>query len=625
MCIRDREEGVKLVSNSTSSETLTIKVYLAKYKKGECGWLSPVFYRVFDESGSVELNEWSFLYSNEKYSVYSMFAYELPDSLPYDGELPPASEAPFVRYEAFETVWDRKRCEYSDLANSFSTTKGSDYWVLTSSDEDQCVYSYVKSTPFGCDNEVPSTDDIDLDSDCSCTPESSSSSISSSSSSTEEMSTVSTSSSSEKISSESSSLNSESSEELLSAKNVDPIYMRVLGEPFNDYQFVLDQISSNVWQATSHSAETLTTGTITLTMEESGRFVLDMNVVVNGCSMVVVDSVLSNIKNDNFASYGSYLKGLAPLDKTRITVPCVVDGEEVTEYSCVFSHESMQTNTGKNKSVGQVVLDYEQNELQVDLEYDKINLYLSKATNVADSAGSCRAWGFFCLENNDDGTWSVESDREFVRLEYTQGGAFNLTRRYAVSATETEEISMRIPFQDVVNDGLSGYNGFSGLTVVGRNNIAGGVEESNSSDICNDADTLVVLYANEVCSQNSSYFPYQGDLTLTINGGDWDGRDSYDLEFRQINSNLAVWNFSTNSSSSSHEYATLFSQDGTLWKLNLGKFNGSQRSHLYAEFISEGRNQNGFKGIFVKVPRSNMNLSGARSSSDATLMITRKV
>jgi hypothetical protein len=620
------KEGVQLVTNSGDLENLVIKVYFAKYRKGECDWEDPIFHKIFEESDSIELDQWEFLYSNENHSVYSIFSYDLPTTLPFDGALPPVEEAPFLRYETFTTTWDRKQCVYGTFATSLSETVGTGEWVVESSDEDQCVLSYTKTTPFGCDNSVPSTEDIDLGDDCSCTPESSSSSSSDSSSSSIKKSSSSSDSSDSSLSSETSSDNSESSEERLSAKNVPTIYMRIIGEPFNDYQFVLNQTSSTTWQATSHDAETLTTGTIDLSMAESGRFTLSMNLVVDNCPIVVSNSVLSNIKNDNFASFGTYLKGIAPIDKTKITTKCEIDGVELDEYSCIFSHESMQTIGGKNKGLSQIILDYELTEMQVDLEYEKINLYMSRAANetINNPNDICRGWGFFCLNNNEDGTWTFQNDNELVKLEYTDGGAFNLTRRYSTSSTTTEEISMRIPFQDVVNDGVLEYDGFTGLTTIGRNNIEGGVLNVTAEDICNDVDTVVAFYASDSCGQNTEYFPYEGNLTVTLSGGDWDGKDSYELEFKQINSNLAVWNFSTNSSINSHEYATLFSQDGVLWKLNLGKVNGTNRSHLYAEFIAEGRNRDGFEGIFTKVPKDYLNLSGARSSSEVTIIIGAK-
>jgi hypothetical protein len=122
--------------------------------------------------------------------------------------------------------------------------------------------------------------------------------------------------------------------------------------------------------------------------------------------------------------------------------------------------------------------------------------------------------------------------------------------------------------------------------------------------------------------QNPDYFPFEGNLSLTLDGGSWDGKTSYDLEFRQINSNLSVWNFSTNSTVNSHEYATLFSQDGVLWKLNIGKVNGSSRSHLFTEFVAEGRNKEKFDVIFRKIHKSFISLNGDWSSSDMTVTIS---
>jgi hypothetical protein len=624
----DVREGAELVSNSGQLETQIIKVYLAKYRKGQCEWDNPIFHRVFEEGGSIELDQWEFLYSNETHSVFSLFSTDLPTTLPFDGDLPTVEFAPFIRYESFQVTWNRKTCVYSpNFVTSFSDTVGLGEWEVTSSGEDECIFSYTKNTPFGCDNTIPSVGDIDLGEACSCIPDDSSSSSSNSSSSSAFKSSSSSDSSDSSDSTESSSLNSSSSEERLSAKNIDTLYFRMSGDPFTNNQYVLSAVGGSpfVWQATNHDASTLTTGTVSLSMNESGRFLLSMNVIVDDCPIVISNSLLSNIKNENFAAFGTYLKGISPIDKTKITTKCVIDDVEVDDYDCVISHESMEKLNGTNKSLGEIIFDYELNEMQVDTEFEKINIYIARAATekISNPDDVCRGWGFFCLNNNDNGTWSLKTDNELVELEYTEGGAFNLTRRYATSPTTTEEIRMRIPFQDVTNDGVIEYNGFSGLTVVGRNNIEGGVATVTGDDICNDVDTLVAFYANESCGQNPDYFPYVGNLNVTLGGGNWDGKSSYELEFKQINSNLAVWNFSTNSTVDSHEYATLFSQDGVLWKLNIGKVDGVNRSHLFAEFIADGRNEDGFEAIFRKIHKSFVSLNGDWSSSNMTVTISK--
>jgi hypothetical protein len=175
----------------------------------------------------------------------------------------------------------------------------------------------------------------------------------------------------------------------------------------------------------------------------------------------------------------------------------------------------------------------------------------------------------------------------------------------------------------VSNSSFSEDNNFSGLTVVRKNTITGGPETASPTDVCNSSDTLAVFYSADTCGQDSNYTPFEGGLTLTLSGGSWDGMPLYRLSFKRINGNLAVWNFSTTSSSSSHEYATLFSPDGINWKIHLGKFDGSSKSYLLAEFVFENRSSDSFDTVFTKTNKSFVSIDGERSSGDVSIVISK--
>jgi hypothetical protein len=282
----------------------------------------------------------------------------------------------------------------------------------------------------------------------------------------------------------------------------------------------------------------------------------------------------------------------------------------------------MKRNNGASKKLSEIIYDYEMAELSVDDDSAKVNLYFGKANIEKDTSNDiCRAWGFFCLNYVKDGEWAYENDDQEIRLSRTDGGSWTLYRKYN-SIEGAEEIFIEIDSKCITSNMSGEYDGFEGTCVVPRDIIRGGVEEASASDVCNDKDTAIAFYSADSCSQNTEYNPYAGDLALTIDGGDWDGKLSYLLSSSVISSNLSVWNWSSNSNSDYFEYAMLFSHDGVLWKLMVMKKQGSSTSYLFAEFIKENLSFDSFVPVFHKVHKSYMSFDGDWSSSDATITIS---
>jgi len=624
------ESGMEVVSNVTEVTANPVKVYFAKYRKNTCDWGDVLYYGVLDEYDDITMDEWQFLYSNDQYCVYRIFAYTLPTTLPLSGELPSAGNAPFIKYESFKNVWLRSPCtfKYETSVVSLVDSPGTDSWVLADSGDTQCSFVYTKSTPFGCNFDVPSTDTIVLGEDCECLELSSSSSSESSSSSTVFMSSQSSASSESTPSSESSSLNSSSSEVRMSPKNVDTIYLRIVGEPFVASEYVLPLVSANavplVWTASSHSSQADTVGTVTVTMNASGRFLLSVNATVSGSAIVIENALLSNIRNDNFAHYSTYLKGLSTVCSGYITTKYTDDaGDQTLSYDCIISYESLKRNTGSPKKLSEIIYDYEIAELSIDDDSEKVNIYFGKANiEKDDSSDICRAWGLFCLNYVEDGKWSYSNDDQEIELSRTDGGCWTLYRKYKNSLTDTQEIYMEIDSKTVTSNLSGEYDGFAGTCIVPRSLIRGGVTEASANDICNDKDTVVAFYSGDSCSQNADYNPYLGNLALTVDGGGWDGESSYNLAPNVISANLSVWNWSSNSKANGYEYAVFFSHDGILWKLMLMKFTSTSRSYLFTEFIKENQDLNSFSSIFQKVHKSYISLNGSWGTSNATITIS---
>ena len=624
------EEGMLVTSNSTVINIIPVKIYLAKYRKGECYWNDVVYYGILEDSTDAVLDKWEFLYTNEQYCSYRIFSRSLPTTLPFDGVLPPIEKAPFIKYESFNNTWQRKQCQfkYSSSPVSFSNAPGKDEWTLVSSGKEECVFSYIKSTPFGCNFDVPNTADIQITDECACTDESSSSSESSVSSSTLMKSSSSSNSSESSDSSETSSVNSSSSEVRMSPKNIETLYIRLVGEPFVASHYVLKlqnpSVTPLVWTASTHAVDTLTTGTISLSMNASGRFLLSANVIVNGSKVVITNALLSNIRNDNFSCYSSYIKGLGPISSQYITTKYTANGITVYNYDCIVSYESMKRNNGSAKNISEIIFDYEMAALSVDDESAKINLYFGKANiqNEISSNDKCRAWGFFCLDYVSSGVWKYVNDEQEIKLSKSDAGCWKLYRKYMNSSTETEEIELEIDPKSVTQDVTGEYSGFEGTSIVPRYDIKGGVEETSSKDICNDKDTVVVFYSSDECMQDPTYLPYDGNLALTIDGGGWDGKTSYVLNKTIINENLSVWNWSSGSNADYFEYGVFFSSDGILWKLILSKKIGNSRSYLFSEFIKENKKINSFSPVFHKLHKSYISLNGNWGSSEATITIS---
>lgn len=626
------EEGAIVTSNTTSTTVIPVKIYLAKYRKGSCDWNDVIYYRVLEDATNVvTLNQWDFLYANSQYCVYRIFSRDFPTTLPLNGNLPPVDRASFIKYESFRNVWLRRQCQfkYETSIVSLEDIAGNDTWKLESSNAEECFFSYTKSTPFGCNFDIPSTENINITSDCECIQESSSSSVSSSSSSTQIQSSESSRSSESSFTSGSSSLNSSSSEARMSTKNIANIYLRLVGEPFVAAHYILKLQDANVvplvWSATKHASDTATTGTITLTMNSSGRFILSTDVKVNGSTVIIENALLSNIRNDNFSSYSSYLKGLATVCSQYITTKYTDgNGEQVFSYDCIISYESMKRNNGAPKNLSEIIYDYEMAELSVDDESDKVNLYFGKANISGESSSNdqCRAWGFFSLNNVDDGVWEYSNDEQSIRLSRTDGGCWTLYRQYMNSVTDIQEIEMEIDSKTITSNISGEYGGFGGTCIVPRYGIRGGVEIVSAADVCNDKDTVIAFYSADSSLQNSNYNPFSGNLALTISGGGWNGKTSYVLVPNIISSNLTVWNWSNGSSVDNFEYAVFFSHDGILWKLMLYKKISSSISYFFAEFIKENQNADNFSPVFQKIHKSCISLNGDWGSEDAMITVT---
>ncbi|MFW5794622.1 MAG: hypothetical protein ACOCV1_03970 [Bacillota bacterium] len=624
------EEGIKAVSNQEEIQNDPVKIYLAKYQKNSCDWNDVIFYGILEEYEDIQMDQWSFLYSNKNYSVFRIFSYNLPVTLPLNGELPSYEHAPFIRYESFKNIWLRKKCifQYEEPLVSLVENPGDDIWVLESSGNEQCIFTYTKSTPFGCDLTVPNLDNIKITEECECI-ESESSSSSSSSDSTLKESSESSESSITDLSSESSSLNSSSSEIRLFPKNIETLYIRLMGEPFTASEYILELEDPNAdvltWTATSHSSATLTTGTISLYMNKSGRFSFSMDVYVDGDKITVSNALLSNIRNDNFAYYSSsYLKGLAPICSDYITTKYKKsDGSVVLSYDLVISHETLKRNDGSAKKLNEIIYNYEMAELSIDDEAEKINFYFGKANTEHDNSDNiCRAWGLFCLNYVSDGVWRYQNDQQEIQLSKSTGGCWDLYRKYIKSPTEIEEIEMQIDHETITTNDLVEYDGFTGIGIIPFYSIRGGVEVSGPEDICNDSNTVYAFYSADDCSQDSTYYPYADNLALTVSGS-WIGRNSYLLSPTIIGGNLSVWNWCNEAEVNNFEYATLFSNDGIMWKLILSKQDENSKNYLFAEFIKENKQSNSFETIFKRINKSNLNLDGEWGSGDSEILISK--
>jgi len=623
------EDGMQVISNVVDASISVVKIYMAKYRKGSCSWDDVIYYGILDEYESVDLDKWIFLYANEQYCVYRIFSYTLPITLPFDGAYPPVSNAPFIKYEYFSNIWQRRQCQfkYDALVVSLVDSPGTDEWILVNAGDSECSFSYTKSTPFGCNFNVPSVLDINIPDECDCTDESSSMS-SSSSQSTLLNSSESSESSISSQSTESSSLNSSSSEMRMAPKNIDTLYLRLVGDPFVGSQFVLELVDPEtdplVWQANSHDIGTLTTGDISLYLNSSGRFLLSANLVVNGSVVVITDALLSNIRNENFAYYSSYLKGLATIGSEYITTKYTSDaGVQTISYDCIISYESLLKSTGADKKLNEIIYDYEMVELTVDDDSEKVNLYLNKSNILNDNSNdTCRAWGLFCLDYISEGIWEYTTDEQEIRLSKTSGGNWTLYRKYKNSFTDIQEIEMQIDAKTITSNITGEYDGFVGTVIIPRYSITGGVETASNNDVCNDKDSVLVFYSSENCTKNINYVPYNGNLALTVSGGDWPGKTSYILSPNVISGNLSVWNWSSGSKTDDFEYGVLFSQDGVLWKLMLFKLLGTSRNYLFAEFIKENLNVNNFVPVFYKVHKSLISLDGEWASKEATITIS---
>jgi len=626
------QEGVKVSSNSSEVSVNPLKIYFAKYKKSSCNWEDVIYYGILEDYNEVVVDKWEFLYVNEQYCVYRIFSYSMPATLPLDGDLPSSKEAPFMEYESFSNVWMRDKCKfkYDEFIVSLVGLAGNDEWVLNSSGDSECLFSYTKSTPFGCDFSVPSVNSIDIGEECECLTIYSSSSSSSFSDTVLNKSSSSSESSESSPSSETSSLNSSSSEIRMSPENVSTLYIRIVGDPFIASEYVLPLRSSTsiplVWSSSSHSSDSETIGTVSVSMNGSGRFLLSVDATVNGSKVVIANALLSNIANDNFANYSGYLKGLATVCSGYITTAYVSDdGKQTFNYDCIISYETLNRNNGSPKKLSEIIYDYEMAELSIDNDSEKVQLYFGKANIDKDkSEDICRAWGLFCLNYVKDGEWSYSNDDQEIKLSRTDGGCWNIYRKYNNSLTDSQEIEMEIDSKAVTANTSGEYDGFGGICVVPRALIMGGVSESSNNDVCNDKDTVVAFYSSDSCSQNSNYSPYYGDISLTIDGGGWVGKKSYSLKPSVISSNLSVWNWSSDSNSNYFEYAVLFSHDGILWKFMAMNKNGDSKNYIFTEFIKENLKYDTFSPVFSKIHKSYLSLDGEWGTGEATITISSK-
>jgi len=626
------EEGIIVNSNYLSSVVSPIKIYLSKYRKNSCDWDNIIFYGILENyDQTTEMNKWELLYVNEQYCVYRYFSQQIPNSFPLDGNIPPNSIAPFIKYESFKNIWIRKegRFKYENSIISLVNEKGDSQWKMITSGDDECVFTYTKNTPFGCDLTVPNVDSIIIPEECSRIIESSSSISSESSASTEQNSTESSKSSDSSSSSESSSLNSSSSEERLYPKNISTIYLRIIGQPFVESQYVLSLQNPNVfplvWSSNSHNAEMLTTGMVSVSMNSSGRFFVSVDAVINNSPIVINNALLSNVRNDNFGSYVGYLKGLGVVNEEYITTKYSINNSQIVRYDCIISYETMERNSGAPKKLSEIIYDYELSELTIEEDASKVILYLGRANsdNMINNSDVCRAWGLFCLNYIEDGYWEYKNDDQIISLEKTDSGGLTIYRKYLNSSTDSEEIYLDIDPKTITTNITGAYSGFAGSAIVPRFFIRNGIEIANQNDVCNATNTVVALYSADNCSQNVSYSPYNGNLALTISGGGWNGKKSYILKPNIINGNLAVWNWSNEGKVNDFEYVTLFSQDGILWKLTIYRNKSGSKDYIVTEFIKENTSSNNFSSIFQKLHKSFLSINGSWGTEEATITISK--
>ena len=548
--------GFKLSYGPIEPEPDVVKAYITKFDKIDKIWGPPKFYAIPESTDSISAVGWNFFYSNSKYTVYIQYGTSLPAPL----------FEPGYKIPELEEVIEESSSSSSSEENSSSETNSSTH------------------------SSSSSSEDVE--------PSSSSSSLLIE--------------------------HSSSSEEILSVQTVDRIYLKIDGNPFTDFQYELINVGSSSypaeWSSSSHGEDTLTSGVISVKLLSSGRFVFNANVVVDGCAIVIEDSVLSNIKNSNFASKNTYIKGFGQIDPDKIVKKCSIDGEEQDSYNCLISYESMIRSNGVKKAFSSIIKDYERNEMIINDEASKVKLFFASPPNM-ESSDVCRGWGYFCLNNTSNGVWSSLGDNESIELTHGSHGEWQLTRKYRNSLSTSETIVMRLDYQDISSN-ESGDDNFTGLTVVRKDLIKGGVEISSAEDSCNSTDSLVVLQSDSECSQNEDYNPFAGNLSLTLSGGSWGGSRSFNLKKAVISGNLSVWATSTNSERYSHEYAVLFSLDGVNWRLNVGNLSNSDKSYLLSEFIHSNIVSNEFTTMTSIIPKSNVSINGDRSSGDITAIIS---
>ena len=283
--VENKNEGTVLTSNKDVVFTDTVYIYLARFRKGQCDWEPVIFYDIFNGDNPITLDEWEILYANDNYVVYRIYSKEMPETLPYGGEVPPNSDASFIRYEKYINYFSRTDCEFKYNTTThkieYVEEPGNDEWVVSkagrnpgeedldppsdggnesmdfssSSSSDgvfeACEMTYTKSTPVGCDSNPPSLLDADL-SGCDCLNSedldfiNSSSSFSSEFSNSSSFSSISSDSSSVQITGEvDQKIPYDGAEEgrRRSFQDVDLMYLRIDGAPFTGFAYNLGLIA----------------------------------------------------------------------------------------------------------------------------------------------------------------------------------------------------------------------------------------------------------------------------------------------------------------------------------------------------------------------------------------------
>jgi hypothetical protein len=699
--------GTELTTKVIELEVDDIKVYLARYRKGECDWEPTIYFENYHGLATDLLDEWELLYSNDRYVAYKSIAKSLPTTLPLDGAYPSFEDASFVQYEKFTNVFSRIKCEYiydtsthdveyvdepgddawsiSDDGNgsedadrdmSSSSFSGKEYGSEESLyDQETCEVTYTRSTPVGCESAIPSLENFDLG-NCDCLDESdiinfystsssshisegdissdsSSSNVvdigeqppiieydpdedarrniyasinevhikidgypftgeaytlyiqdpqsdsSSSKSSTNEDSSSTDSNSSEYTSSSSSSLSSSSSSSDSSSDS-------------SSSRIDTDSSIVNIWESNQHHSNTKTTGSMTLSVNDSGVYFLEADIVIDGIKVIVKNAILTNMYFENIvANSGEYTKGVFPLPHSSV----YIDGDSdnsLLGIDCCISHDKMyKASNNALKKVSEIVFEYERAEMVQDEEAPFINLYLADP----NPNSYCRTVGSFCLENVDVGRWYYQTtEGEEVQLQMSQSGRWTLYRKYIVGEGEFAEFRANIDPKHIINNSEEGVPSFSCLGLLDTDNI------STNDNSC-FTELYIVFVSSDEC-EDVSFDSFDGDLNITLEdtADFWYYNTDYTLKKFFNGNGFVLWGGYTDRGGDEKEFALLMTYDGANWRLGIGGTNPT--SYIVHEFESLNSSISSFETIMRTIPGYNIRVDKETSETNMSLVIS---